>query len=372
MINVETMVIGGGPAGAATAANLAALGREVLLLEKSSAPHHKVCGEFLSAETQEYLASLAIRPVELGAVPIERLALMSGRSFASTDLPFRGLSLSRYLLDQALLGRAEANGANVKRGAAARSVFRNGSTWTVRAAEFSFQCRNLVIATGKIPLRGFEDDRDRSYVGLKIHLRVEKAVLDAIGSKTLLLFFEQGYAGLQPINGNTVNLCWLVSGRLVKRIGRGWDEWRAYLGKRAQVLAGVVTGEPLWDPPLAVVCPRGGYLHRAPGPQAFRVGDRIAHIPPFTGDGLGIALATGALAAAHIARNACAGEFESVAEGVLLKLVKKASVLSKIGQTGAGRLMVMKAAICMPRLINVAVSQTRIPEFNDRRLQVNF
>jgi flavin-dependent dehydrogenase len=362
MIDVETVVIGGGPAGAATGAALAAIGRKVMLLEKSSAPHHKVCGEFLSAETQQYLAALDIRPMELGAVPIEQIALSSGKSVATTDLPFRGLSLSRYHLDEALLRRAEGNGAIIKRGTAARSVVRDESTWTVNAAEFSVRCRNLVIATGKVPLRGFEDDRDPSFVGLKIHLRVEGRVLESIRRKTLLLFFEQGYTGLQPVEGDTVNLCWLVSSRLVKSVGRSWDAWRAYFAQCAPVLADITEGKPLRAAPLAIVCPRGGYLHRARTPRAFYVGDRIAHIPPFTGDGLGIALATAALAAAHIAANASAGEFARTAEALILGAIRNASLLATIGQTGMGRTVLTKAAACMPRLLSAAVRQTRIPD----------
>jgi flavin-dependent dehydrogenase len=363
MIHVETVVIGGGPAGAATGAGLAAIGREVMLLEKSSAPHHKVCGEFLSAETQRYLAALDIRPMELGAVPIEQIALSSGKSVAITDLPFRGLSLSRYHLDEALLRRAEGNGAMVKRATAARSVVSDESIWTVNAAEFSVRCRNLVIATGKVPLRGFEDDRDRSFVGLKIHLRVERQILESIRRKTLLLFFEQGYTGLQPVEGDTVNLCWLVSSRLVKSIGRSWDAWRGHFVQYAPLLGEIAAGgEPLRATPLAIVCPRGGYFHRGREPRAFYVGDRIAHIPPFTGDGLGIALATAALATAHIVANASAIEFERTAEALISSSIRNASFLATIGQTGMGRRVLTKAAACMPRLLSAAVRQTRIPD----------
>jgi flavin-dependent dehydrogenase len=363
MTEIETVVIGGGPAGAATAAGLAAVGREVLLFEKSSAPHHKVCGEFLSAEAQEYLAALDIIPIDLGAVPIEQLALSSNKSIATAGLPFQGLSLSRYRLDEALLARAEANGAIVRRGMAVRAAVRNDATWTVHTADsrLAVRCRNLVIATGKVPLRGFEDNRDRSFVGLKIHLRAEKEILQSVERKTLLHFFEQGYAGLQPIDGDTANLCWFVPSDLVKRMGRSWEVWRAYLTRSAPVLANLISSEAIWDMPLTIVCPRGAYLRHDPDTQTFNVGDRIAHIPPFTGGGLGIAMTTAALAAKHIEKDASPGEFAKAAERLLLKSLKNASVLSKIGRSGMGRMLVTKGAACMPRLLNVAVRQTRIP-----------
>ena len=42
------LVIGGGLAGAAAAVHLAGAGRDVCLLERTTGPHDKVCGEFLS------------------------------------------------------------------------------------------------------------------------------------------------------------------------------------------------------------------------------------------------------------------------------------------------------------------------------------
>jgi menaquinone-9 beta-reductase len=46
----EAIVVGGGLAGAAFAITLARQGRPVIVLEKTTGAHHKVCGEFLSAE----------------------------------------------------------------------------------------------------------------------------------------------------------------------------------------------------------------------------------------------------------------------------------------------------------------------------------
>ncbi len=60
--SVENLVIGGGLAGSMAAMRLAAANREVLLLEKEREPHHKVCGEFLSAEAIHYLRQAGIEP----------------------------------------------------------------------------------------------------------------------------------------------------------------------------------------------------------------------------------------------------------------------------------------------------------------------
>src|SRR5579872_6521351 len=106
----ENVVIGGGLAGAMAALHLAAAGRDVVLLEKERGPHHKVCGEFLSPEAVKYLQQAGIDPMALGAQPIEKLRLSAKRRVIEMRLPFRALSLSRRVLDAALLKRAEEAG----------------------------------------------------------------------------------------------------------------------------------------------------------------------------------------------------------------------------------------------------------------------
>jgi flavin-dependent dehydrogenase len=173
MISVETAVVGGGPAGAATACGLAASGREVMLFERSSAPHHKVCGEFLSVETQAHLGRLGIDLCALGAAPIGRAAVHAGVRARVVTLPFRALSLSRFRLDEALLQRAAERGARLERGVSIQAVESRKTGLQLRRSDGEVvRCRKLVLATGKLGLRGIADTRDRSMVGLKMHLRL--------------------------------------------------------------------------------------------------------------------------------------------------------------------------------------------------------
>src|SRR3954463_3464227 len=54
----DVAIIGAGPAGASAAITLARTGARVLLLERGRFPRHKVCGEFVSAESLSLLHSL--------------------------------------------------------------------------------------------------------------------------------------------------------------------------------------------------------------------------------------------------------------------------------------------------------------------------
>ena len=142
MKRIETVIVGGGPAGAATACGLASMGREVMLVERAGAPHHKVCGEFLSIETQAQLRRLGVDPMSLGAVPIDHVAVYSSARSVMAELPFRALSLSRYRLDDTLLCRAQERGAQVKRSVSVRTVI---AGWT-RHGESSAMTAKLCAA----------------------------------------------------------------------------------------------------------------------------------------------------------------------------------------------------------------------------------
>jgi flavin-dependent dehydrogenase len=363
MKRVDTIVVGGGPAGAATACGLAAAGREVVLIERGDAPHHKVCGEFLSVETQTQLHALGVDAAALGAAAIERVAIYSPARSVDTALPFRALSLSRYRLDDALLRRAEVCGAPIERGVGVRNVTPDGEGWLVRCDnDEEMRCRHLVLATGKLGLRGIDDTRDGSRVGLKMHLRLTDAARRALAGRVELYFLDRSYAGLELIEDGIANLCLLMPRDRVARLGAAWPAVQNHLTQALPSLAERLTGAlPLWDKPLAVVCPAAGHLHREAGPAVYRVGDRLAHIPPFTGDGLAIALASARLAAEHIGDGRPPANYLAAARKLTGKPIRLAGLLSGLAATGAGRTALIGAASLAPGLLEGIVRRTRLP-----------
>jgi len=64
----DAIVVGGGPAGSATALLLARAGASVLLLDRARFPRHKACSEYLSPATTPILERLGV------LAPIERAA----------------------------------------------------------------------------------------------------------------------------------------------------------------------------------------------------------------------------------------------------------------------------------------------------------
>ena len=95
------LIIGGGPAGAAAAITLAQAGRPVTLIERNTGAHHKVCGDFLSADTVRLIGELGVDLEPLGPAPISRVRVVHGAAEASAALPFPAVGLSRMALDEA-------------------------------------------------------------------------------------------------------------------------------------------------------------------------------------------------------------------------------------------------------------------------------
>lgn len=363
MKQIETVVVGGGPAGAAAACNLASMGREVMLVERAGGPHHKVCGEFLSIETQAQLRRLGVDPISLGAMPIDHVAVYSSARNVTAELPFRALSLSRYRLDDTLLCRAQECGAQVKRDVSVRTVTPNGRGWRAECDDGeTLHCRHLVLATGKLGLRGIGDARDNSLVGLKMHLRPSAEIRRALARRVELFLLNRSYVGLELVEDGIANLCCVLPRATVAQLAPGWQGMLHYLAAKLPSLAERLEGaEPLWDKALAVVCPTGGHLHSEAGPAVYRVGDRLAHIPPFTGDGIAIALGSGALAAEHIRQGSSPAEYLSAGRRLTGRTIRLASAVSGFAATGAGRSVLLGAAVMMPKLIGTIARRTRVP-----------
>ena len=118
----SALIVGGGPAGAATAITLARGGAMPLLIERSPGDRDLVCGGFLGWDALAELQRLGLDPMALGARPIDKLRLVSGGRTVEASLPRKAAGLSRRRLDATLLLMAEEEGVAVLRGRTARAL----------------------------------------------------------------------------------------------------------------------------------------------------------------------------------------------------------------------------------------------------------
>src|SRR5687768_11448914 len=95
----DVAIIGGGLAGLAAAIQLSNQGHSIILFEKEKYPFHKVCGEYISLESWDFLCGLGLPLNEMDLPIIKRFILTSpnGKSF-NTKLPLGGFGISRFKL----------------------------------------------------------------------------------------------------------------------------------------------------------------------------------------------------------------------------------------------------------------------------------
>jgi len=116
----DVLVVGAGPAGATAARHLAAQGRRVVVLEKSSFPREKVCGDGLTPRAVRELDLMGLPTREEdGWVRNKGLRLLGGGVRLQvpwpeiTDFPAYGLVRTRSTFDHTLVEHARAGGAVV-------------------------------------------------------------------------------------------------------------------------------------------------------------------------------------------------------------------------------------------------------------------
>jgi geranylgeranyl reductase family protein len=126
----DVVVIGGGPAGSMTARLLADAGHDVLVLEEHStlgAPVH--CTGLMGAEAFDQFD--LPRDTILGEAGSARFWGAAGQSVAARSSRINAVIIDRAKFDQQLGARAEAAGAEIRRGSRAETIAVNGDLVTV-------------------------------------------------------------------------------------------------------------------------------------------------------------------------------------------------------------------------------------------------
>lgn len=355
------LIVGGGPAGAAAAIVLARGGLAPRLIERNAAPQDVVCGGFLGWDALRLLQSLGIDAWALGARPIHRVRLVAGERRVEAKLPYRAAGLSRRALDEAVLGLAEREGAEVMRGRTVRRATSDGRSVHLQDGE-EIVCGSLLLATGKHELRGvsrpLSAERKRLAVGLRAALPICRRRTAALEGTIELHLFDDGYAGLLLQEDGTTNLCLSVLQQRLREAG-GPLPLLQDLVRHAPLL-----GDRLYsDLPPALSAIAGvpyGWRARATTPGLFRIGDQGAVIASLAGDGIAIALASGMSAARSLLEGRGAPEWQAEFARRSTRPLALAEALRHAAERPLPRAAFMDLLRLAPGLIGPAARLTRI------------
>lgn len=359
----EVLVLGGGLAGAASALGLARAGIPVQVLEREAGPHHKVCGEFLSVEAQSDLRAIGFDPRLPGAVPVDRVRIVSGGKTVEAPLPFTALGVSRQSLDEALLDAAEQAGATVRRGVKVLEVHRGA----VSTSLGPLTAQTILLASGKHDIRGARRPLTRTdgqdYVGFKMHWRMMPRQAGEIGSAVELVLFDGGYIGLQRVAERVLNLCVMVRRDRLARGGGAWEDLLGTMMRQEHIARRLDEAEALFKRPLSITRLPYGHIHQSSAnddPELFRLGDQAALTAPLTGDGMAIALRSAALASACIEAGARPQDYARRLRNAVAPQVRRAMLLHRATQMP----LLMNAAFAVlgmwPGLLRKLAIDTRL------------
>jgi geranylgeranyl reductase family protein len=319
-LDAEVIVVGGGPAGAATAWALAQEGVDTIVLDRARFPRDKVCAEYLSPQASRILADMRVLE-EIERSNPAHLAGMSVRApngevaageFAANHgfrgFRDKGLAIRRTILDEIVLRGARNAGARVEESVRVTDLARNGSTRVsgVTALDADGKARTLraryvVGADGLRSVVGRRLDLVRTSriwprrIALVAHYRKVQGVTD-MGEMHV---DYGGYFGIVDVGDGQINVAVVVPMSRAREIGDDKSEFfERWIASRPHLAERFAGAERIT--PVRVTGPFATASRRAWTQGAALVGDAADFFDPFTGEGIYAALRGGELLAPYL------------------------------------------------------------------------
>lgn len=209
----DCAIVGGGLAGLTLAIQLANAGRKVVLFEKQTYPFHKVCGEYISMESYDFLQRIGI-PLNTMQLPLINEVKISAPNgdFLTRKLGLGGFGISRFTLDNALYKLAIEKGVTVFEGTIVVDVIFENDLFNIKTATETYHANIVCGAYGKRSLLDkkstLKKQKSKNYIGVKYHVS-----LDFPADRIELHNFKDGYCGISKVDENRYCICYLTSAK---------------------------------------------------------------------------------------------------------------------------------------------------------------
>jgi flavin-dependent dehydrogenase len=301
----DVAIVGGGLAGLSLSIQLAKLGYTVIVLEKEQYPFHKVCGEYISLESWQFLNSLGVDLNSMNVPIITQLQVSATNGkLVQQQLPLGGFGISRYLLDHTLAKIARSAGVTIEEDTKVNDIVFNQSECIIDASQRNYRStvacgcygkRSNIDIKWKRLFATASKNKLNNYIGVKYHIKTN------FPADTIALHnFKNGYCGIVKIEEDKYCLCYLTTAGNLKRS-------ESDIKKMEQTIL-------IQNPHLKKIFAESEILYEAPVTisqisfdkktqienHVLMTGDAAGMITPLCGNGMSMALYGSKLAAAQI------------------------------------------------------------------------
>jgi flavin-dependent dehydrogenase len=288
----DVAIVGGGLAGLSLSILLARKGYRICLFEKETYPFHKVCGEYISMESWDFLLSLGLPLNDWGLPKIQQLKVTAPNGESITELlPLGGFGISRYKLDAALAAVARKENVDLFENTKVNNIHFDNDHHQIETSNGLFISSIACACYGKKAnldvkwKRSFLKHHVQNYVGVKYHVRAQLPE-----QQIALHNFPGGYCGISKIEDGRFCLCYLTNSDNLRRSGQSISVMEEKILKRNPVLRKLLNEViVLFEEPVTIAQISFAKKSQIEN-HVLCVGDAAGMITPLCGNGMSMAL----------------------------------------------------------------------------------
>lgn len=301
----DCAIIGGGLGGLCLSIQLAKLGHRVILFEKEQYPFHKVCGEYISLESWDFLERIGL-PLRNMKLPIIKKLLVTspGGAALQMELPLGGFGISRYKIDHELMNLAMQLGVQIRQNCKVEeAAFRDGH-FTISTTAGDFTSQVCCAAFGKrsnLDIKWKRPFTKKINRKLDHHIAVKYHVKSDFSPDTIALHnFKNGYCGISKIENDRYCLCYLTNAANLQQSGNSIAEMENHILSMNPHLKKILQkSSRLYDQPLSISQISFQQKTQVEN-NMLMIGDAAGMITPLCGNGMSMAMHGSKIAAGLI------------------------------------------------------------------------
>jgi flavin-dependent dehydrogenase len=285
----DCAIVGGGLAGLCLAIQMVRLNHSVVIFEKNDYPFHKVCGEYISNESWDFLESLGLPLSKMNLPIINQLGISSTQGFMlESPLKMGGFGISRFTLDYELSLIARKYGVVVMQSCKVNNVDKKDTHYLIDTAKGLYSAKVVCGSFGKhnpLFIEKTIKPNTPNYIGIKYHIKTKFA-----NNKIELHNFKDGYCGVSKVDGDKYCLCYLTTSKSLNDNNNDVKQLEEMVLYQNPFLKSIfLNSEFLYDKPLTisqiVFNKKSTYSN-----HIFLLGDAAGAIAPLCGNGMSMGM----------------------------------------------------------------------------------